>query len=404
MTATLPYPMPAKQNLVNAEGIKRDYAELREQASVVPVAFPFGEGDGWMTLTYDLARQMYNDPRFSIEAMLDLDEYPRMRQAEKMATPSFMAYDGEKHQTKRKVLMKHLTVKRVQKLIPDTARLVEEALDDLERSGNPANVSDTFSRILPVRVLCSLLGAPPIEDREFLEASYFVVDSRAQTLEQVMEAYVLIATYFDKLYEEKKRNPGDDLMSAMIHDTEAGEWTEDELRTLGMTLLAAGHDATGSMLNGMLEWLSYEPELFTRLRNEPEALPRATEELLRCVSVGVGIARGRIATEDMELGGVHIKAGDAVGGNFQAAHHDPAAYPNPDVLDIDRVDPKPHMAFGYGPHACVGAQLARMEINLALKAVLGRYKTFTNVEPAEGWRERRLMKGTPQLIVNWERA
>ncbi|ROO87270.1 nocardicin N-oxygenase [Actinocorallia herbida] len=394
--------LPSAQNTQIAEQVKRAYAALRPDHDVVRVEFPFG-GPGWMTLKYDLTREFYNDPRFSIEKMTELDDYPRIRQTEKSATASFLQYDGAKHQSKRAVLMKHLTVKRVMKLRPQTERMVLAALEEFEAQGNPADVTDVIGRMLPMKVLCALLGSRDL-DREVMEASYFLVDSRAQTMEEVRQAYQTITGFFNELYEDKKRNPDDGLMSTLIHDTESGRWTEEELRGLGFTLLAAGHDATGSMLNGMLEWLSYEPDLYARLRSEPEAFPRALEELLRCTTVGIGVARGRIALEDIEIGGVQIKAGDAVGGNLVASHHDPDVYPNPDVLDIDRVDPAPHMAFGYGPHACVGAQLARMEITVALQAILRRYKTFTNVLPAEGWRERRGMKGPQELVVRWEKG
>lgn len=399
------YKLHAKQNLVNWAETRRDYDQLRSEGEVVRVDFPFG-GEGWMTTTYDLAREFYNDANFSIEAMLGRDEYPRIRMVEgtQAQNPSFMAYDGAKHQAKRAVLMKHLTVKRVNAMRERTQKFIEEGLDEFEAQGSPAEITTIFARLVPLHILCAMLGTPTITDPDFIEACYKIVDSRVTTMEEVAEAYGVTARFFNGLYEEKKANPGDDLMSAMITDTDAGLWSDDELRSLGTTLLAAAHDATGAMLNGMLEWLSYEPELYQRLRTDPAAFAPAFEELLRLVSVGIGVARGRLALEDTVVGGVQIAAGDAVGGNLLAAHLDPAAYPNPAEIDLERADPKPHMAFGFGPHACPGSQLARMEITLALKEVLRRYSRFENVEPREGWRERRLLKGTPSLVVRWERA
>lgn len=403
MSESTPYQLSSSQSTLVAERIKRDYNELRGGPDLVRVNFPFG-GEGWMSVKYDVAREMYNDPRFSVEKMNELDDYPRIRQTEKGSVPSFLQYDGTKHTTKRSVLMKHLTVKRVQKLVPATNRMITDGLDQFEQLGKPADMAAAFTRQIPLRVLCALLGTPTIEDPKFLEASYFLVDSSAQTLEEAMEAYQYIGKHFDAMYEEKKRNPGDDLLSALIEDTETGKWTDEELRGVGFTLLMAGHDATASMLTGILEWLSYEPELYERLRNEPESRPRALEEFFRCVTVGIGIPRGRIALEDVRIGDALVKAGDAVGGNIVAAHNDPDAYPNPNELDIDRKSPKPHMAFGYGPHACVGAQLARMEIRLTLDAIFSRYKTLRNVNSSENWRERRGMKGPRELIVTWDKA
>lgn len=190
----------------------------------------------------------------------------------------------------------------------------------------------------------------------------------------------------------------------MIQDKNDGLWSEDELRSLGTTLLLAAHDATGVMLNGQLEWLSHEPELYARLQREPESFARAFEELLRLVSVGTSAPRGRIALQDAELGGVTIKAGDAIAGNLLAANTDPAVYSNPLVFDMDRASTLPHVAFGVGPHACPGMHLARMEITLALQEILRRYKTFENVEQPENWLPTRLCKGAPEVIVKWERA
>lgn len=404
MTNATPYKMQAAQNSLVAEDIKADYKEMRDEFEVARIDFPFG-GEGWMTLRYDLTRSFYQDHRFGIEVMQSLDDYPRVRQMEKGAGPSFLQYDGEKHQKKRAVVMKYLTMKKVLKLQDSTRQMVSDALDEFEAMGNPGNIADVLGRLLPVRVLCALLGFPPIEDKDVLEASYFLVDSRATSESEVFEAYTTINDYFLGMYEWKKENPGDDLFTGLINDTDAEDWTEEELRSFGFTLLAAAHDATGTMLNGIMEWLSYEPELYDRLRREPESLPRALEEFFRLVSVGFGMARGRIALEDIDdFGGVDIKKGDAVGGNIVSSHQDERVYPNANEFDMDRDRPAPHMAFGYGDHACVGAQLARLEIRIALEEIFKRYSTFENVEPSEGWRSRRLMKGPKDLWVRWERG
>ncbi|GED96242.1 cytochrome P450 [Gordonia crocea] len=405
MTATCPFHLPASQNTVHAEELKATYAQMRESSptDVVRVDFPFG-GEGWMSLGYERARAILGDPRFSIEKMSELDDYPRIREIEKGAPPSFLQYDGRKHTTKRRILMKNLTAKRVHALKPLTQEIIDAAFDEFEAAGNPAEITHAVGRMVPLKVLSALMGAPVIEDPAFLDASYLLVDSRAMSPEEAMSSALVLFGFFNEMYEEKRANPGDDLLSALIHDTEAGEWTEEELRAVGFTLLAAGHDATATMLNGIMEWLSYEPELFERLRTDEEVFPRALEEMFRCITVGIGIPRGRIALEDVWLDDVLIKEGDAIGGNLLAAHGDPEVYPNPDELDIDRESPRPHLAFGFGQHACAGASLARMEITAVLKTLLARYRTFTNVTPRQDWRSRRLLKGPTELTVAWTRA
>ncbi|GAA1705908.1 cytochrome P450 [Microbacterium sediminicola] len=400
-----PYKLPVKQNLANWWDAQNDYAELRDEAEVVRIDFPFG-GEGWMTTTYDLVKQMYTDPNYSIEVQSDGKEYPRMRYIERdnSKNPSFMQYDGAKHQAKRAVLTKYLTVKRVNALRETTQKAIEETLDDLEAMGNPVDFTHNFAKLLPLKVLCALLGMPTITDEAFLDACYTIVDSRVENPQELMAAFGTIVPFFNALYEEKTTNPGDDLMSAMIQDKNDGLWSEDELRNLGTTLLLAAHDATGVMLNGQIEWLSHDPELYARLRAEPELFPQAFEELLRLNSVGTSAPRGRVALEDAVLGGVTITAGEAVNGNLLAANTDPAVYPDPLTLNIDRERTQPHVVFGVGPHTCPGMHLARMEITLSLQEILRRYKTFENVVESQEWPKDRLCKSAPEVVVKWERA
>ncbi|WP_175494415.1 cytochrome P450 [Herbiconiux ginsengi] len=358
-----------------------------------------------MTTTYDLVKDFYTDPNYTVEFFGD-EDFPRMRQTEKSTTltQSFLSTDGEHHQTKRGVLMRHLTVKRVNALRPRTQEFVNQCLDDFEARGNPSDITSTIGKVLPMHVLCSILGMPTITDPVFIDACSAIVDSRVTSMEEVYEAYSKITPVFVELYERKKREPGEDLMSAMIQDTAEGKWTEDELRGMGMTLLTAAHDATGVMLNSCIEWLSYDVATFERLKREPEALPRAFEEMLRLLTVGISFPRARMAKEDAILGNTTIKRGESVGGSLLAANTDPAAFPNPLTFDMDRVDPARHVTFGLGPHACPGAQLARMEITLALQEIVKRYSRFENVLPSEGWRERALCKGSAEVVVEWGRS
>jgi len=299
--------------------------------------------------------------------------------------------------------MKYLTVKRVKEMRPQLQRVVNESLDDFETLGSPGEIVQSFSRIVPVKVIAALLGSD-VPAPEFLAASYFLVDGKASNAEDANEALAIIGGFLSKVYEEKKRTPDDALFSSLIRDTESGRWTEAELLGIAFTLLAAGHSATGSMLTGIIEWLSYDPELYRRLRNNPEDLPRALDEFYRVVTISPGISRTRLATEDAVIGGIPVEKGEAIGGNVTAANFDPQVFPDPDTLDIDRVDPAPLMTFGYGKHACVGQQVARAEISIAIQTLLARYETFENVEPAQGWRDRRPVKGPDELHIRWKRA
>mgnify|MGYP000078257009 FL=1 len=200
MTATCPFHLPAAQNTVPAEELKEQYAQMRASSAtdVVRIGFPFG-GDGWMSLTYDRAREILADKRFSIEKMGELDDYPRIREIEKGAPPSFLQYDGRKHAAKRRVLMKNLTAKRVAELKPLTQEIIDEALDDFEASGNPADIAHHVGRMVPLKVLAALMGAPVLEDPRVLDASYLLVDSRAMSPEEAMDSALVLFGFFNEI-------------------------------------------------------------------------------------------------------------------------------------------------------------------------------------------------------------
>jgi nocardicin N-oxygenase len=171
-----------------------------------------------------------------------------------------------------------------------------------------------------------------------------------------------------------------------------------------MVLLMAGHDATGAMLGGIIEWLSHDKDLFDRLRNRPEDFPRAFEEFMRFIPAGLAGTRTRIAYDDVQIGDVLIKKGDSVLPIVHAANFDPAVFPDPMSFDLEREPSIPHVGFGHGAHACVGQQLARMQIDVAIKAILRRYSSLTNTNTDPDWASGRLLRGPKKLQVSYSKA
>ena len=406
MAVQIPYPLPAKQDMVNSPALERDFAELHTMGSLVRAKFPFG-GEGWIAVRYDVAKSVLDDPRFGLEITREMGDYPRIRQVETGPPfpPSFVQYDPPIHTKKRSVLMKHLTVKRVRQLRPRVEALVESQLDLVESMGPPVDLSAHFAREIPVRVFADLIGAPVDEHDRFLKAARLLGNSRAETPEEAAEAIGTLRDYFAELVDRRKRSPGDDLISALILETETtGSWTEEELHGVGVILLLGAHDATSAMLGGIIEWLSHDRALYQQIRNDPQSFPRAFEEFVRFIPAGLAGTRSRIALEDVQVGEVLVKKGEAVLPIVHAANFDESAFENADLLDLDRQPTAPHLAFGFGPHACVGLQLARMEIDVAIRALVRRFTSIENMNTNPRWFDERLLRGPKEIRVAWEKA
>jgi cytochrome P450 len=221
---------------------------------------------------------------------------------------------------------------------------------------------------------------------------------------EIESAFGDLAAYFGGLIAAKRAEPADDLMTALIaaRDIE-DKLSERELVTLSLGLLIAGHETTANQINMFLLTLLRHPEELVRLRTEPETIPRAVEELMRFVQLGEGGASlPRVTTEDVELGGVTIPAGSPVLPALSAANRDPAAFDQPDRLDLSRTD-NPHLGFGAGVHHCLGAQLARMELQEALRGLLRRTPALRVAVPESELRFKSgmVVRSLEALPVTW---
>lgn len=407
MTKKFPIDLPAKQDIVETRPLEMAYiVENRSDATAVRAEFPFG-GEGWLITKYDVVKEVLSDNRFGLEIVKELGTHPRIRQIElgPPFPPSFNEYDPPKHTEKRAQLMKHLTFKRVRALLPATEEIIEAQLDEMESFGNPVDIVEHFSKILPVLVFGHLVGIDRSEHHRFLGAAQNFGNAKAASPEEAAAALNQLKDYFRELVARRRAEPGDDLISALIKDTETlGKWTESELEAVGMVLLMAGHDATAAMLGGILEWLSHDAQLFERLRRSPEDFKPMFEEFLRFIPAGLAGTRTRIALEDVQLGDVLIRQGESVLAVVHAANFDESVFPDPADFQADRNLAQPQVAFGHGPHACAGQQLARMEIVAAVQAILRRYKTFENVDQSADWAEHRMLRGPHRVDVKWEKA
>jgi cytochrome P450 len=253
-------------------------------------------------------------------------------------------------------------------------------------------------------VICELLGVPFADRDRFQIWSESIISTTSLTVEQITQYLDNLNAYMADLVDQRRREPADDLISAMVRarDEDQDRLTEEELVSLAAGLLAAGHETTVTQVPNFVYVLLTTPGAYRQLAAAPELTPAAVEELMRYVPLGVGSAFARYAVEDIELGGVLVRAGEPVLGSLSSANRDGAVFPDPDTLDLTR-ESNPHMGFGHGVHHCLGAQLARMELQVALTALIGHFPDLRLAVPEEEltWKSGMLVRGLKTLPVAW---
>ena len=316
---------------------------------------------------------------------------------------SFLVLNPPDHTRLRKLVSKAFTPRMVARLAPRIEQITTGLLDAAEASGDPVDLIETLASPLPVIVISELLDVP-LDDRDrFVGWSHdmargldpdFLLPDGIRTRQ--IRARAEFAAYFRDLAASHRRSPGDDLLSALVKVHDRGDGlTESELLATCTLLLIAGHETTVNLIgNGTLALLRH-PDQLARLRAEPALIEQAVEELLRYDSpVQLTV---RSALQDAEAGGVPVPRGSLVLVMVGAANRDPAAYTDPDRLDIGR-QPSRHLAFGQGIHFCLGAPLARLEAKIALRSLLGRAPGLRLAgEPA--WKDNVVLRGLGRLPV-----
>ncbi|WP_329520217.1 cytochrome P450 [Spirillospora sp. NBC_01491] len=374
------------------------FGRLRRDGPVARVRLPDG-GLGWLVTGWEEARRVLADPAFSRELAVGRSTGAQRRE-------TFITdIDPPEHTRVRRKAVRAFTHRRVQLLRPRVEEIVDELLTAMIEAGPPADLAAAFSLPLPVTVICELLGVPAEDRMRFQGWSDAFLSVSAYTPEEVRTAHAALDAYLTALIEERRAAPADDLLSALVHvRDEEGGLTEDELVNLGVGLLIAGYETTASQITNLTYTLLTREEHWRRLRADPGLVPTALEELLRFVPLGSDTGMPRIAARDVELGGMVIGAGDTVLVARPAANRDEKVFDDPETLVLDRTD-NPHLAFGHGIHHCLGAHLARLELQTAIGAVLRRLPTLRLAVPPDElrWKTGLSVRGLNELPVTWTR-
>jgi nocardicin N-oxygenase len=342
------------------------------------------------------------DPRFSRAATVRPGA-PRLT-AVPFEQNGLFTMDPPEHTRLRALAAAAFTPRRVRDLTPRIAEITGELLDTLAKGPGPADLANTFAVELPTAVICELLGVP-FEDRDrFRVWSDAILSLTSFTPEQMAGHRAALAGYLAALIRAKREKPGDDLLSALVRARdEHGALSEQELVLLAATLLVAGHETTVGLIGTAVFTLLRAPGGLAALPTDPAGLDAAVEELLRVNPIGDG-GPLRVTLEEVELAGTVIPANSAVIAAICSASRDETAYrgPDPDAYVPGRPGPA-HLAFGHGPHYCLGAPLARAELRVALSELARRFPGMRlAVEPGEvRMRTGLIVNRLEELPVTW---
>lgn len=294
--------------------------------------------------------------------------------------PGFLFLDPPDHTRLRRLVSKAFAPKVVKALEADITGLVDSLLDGVEERGRFEVIND-LAYPLPVAVICRLLGVPIEDEPKFSQASALLAAAldpvlsftgqANERLDEMFQAGLWLRGYLRDLIARRRSDPGDDLMSALIHVKESGDQlTEEEIIATCNLLLVAGHETTVNLIANAILAMLRHPAQWAALAADPQRVSAVVEETLRCDPPVQLI--GRIAADDMTIGGADVPNGDVMMLLLAAAHRDPTAFDRPDEFDPDRENIR-HLAFGKGPHFCLGAPLARLEAAVALSKVTARF-------------------------------
>jgi cytochrome P450 len=370
------------------------YGTLRTDEPVIRLERP--EGTVWLLSRYADVRAALADPRLVKDWRYTLP--PEERAAAPVSPmPMMLLMDPPDHTRLRKLVSRSFTLRRMEGLRPRVEQIAGELLDALPPTGR-VDIMAEYAFLLPVLVICELLGVPADDRDDFAAWSNTMVDE--STRDESNAASGKLFEYLSRLIAEKRAHPDDALISGLIEVAEDGDrLSEGELIGMAMLLLIAGHETTVNLIgNGLLALLTH-PEQLALLRDRPDLLPSAVEEFLRWDSP-VHSTPLRVAAEDVEYSGVTIPARSVVTLSLAAANRDPARFDGAEELRVDR-DPAGHVAFGHGLHHCLGAQLARIEGQEALGLLLARRPELAlAVDPQELlYRHSTLIRGLRTLPV-----
>ncbi|MCX5374563.1 cytochrome P450 [Streptomyces sp. NBC_00103] len=389
-----------------------DYAEALEfdpvlkhlmtEEPVSRIRLPHGDGDAWLVTGYDDVRTVTTDRRFSRSAVIGRN-FPRMTPEPIVQDEAINVMDPPGSSRLRSLISKGFAPRHMERMRVRTQHVVDELLDRMEEHGSPADLTEHLADPLPLATICEVLDIPEADRAQLRSHARTMMDTGVDNRDNAVQAKADLRAYFEKLTAHRRENPGEDLISTLATARDGDEILNDrELAVMAMVLLITGQDTTTYQIGNIAYALLTRPKELAMLRSDPGMLPQAIEELLRFIPFRKGVGIPRVATEDVELSGVTIQAGDIVHVSYLTANRDDRKFDRPDELDLERTGPA-HMTFGWGGHHCLGAPLATTELQVALGTLLERFPGLKLAKPAEEvrWNRTSIWRYPLALPVVW---
>lgn len=376
------------------------YDPLRENRPLSRVTLWDGR-EVWLVSGHRAARALLADQRLSTDSThLDFPiPAERVAALRRRRRAALLGWDDPEHNAQRRMLIPSFSLKRTEGLRPRIQATVDRLLDAMEAAGPPAELVSAFALPVPSVVICDLLGVP-YEDHDFFEEQSRRL-LRGPTTEDTEDALARLEGYLGELIDGKRGKPGEGVLDDLVaRQAEEGGPDRQELVQLATILLVAGHETTANMISLGTYTLLRHPRRLAELRADPGLLPAAVEELLRFLSIADGMLR--VAREDVEVDGTVIRAGDGVIFSTSLINRDDTVYADADALDWER-PARHHVAFGFGIHQCLGQNLARTELEIALGTLLRRLPGLRLAAPAEEipFKPGDTIQGMLELPVTW---
>ncbi|MFJ8802880.1 cytochrome P450 [Streptomyces sp. NPDC102487] len=377
--------------------------EALREAPVVRVRLLHGTpGECWLATRHDVVRFVTSDPRFSRDIVGR--PLPSMNRYLVPLDRAVSFVDPPDHTRVRSVVSSAFNRSGMTAIRPRAQAALDDLIDRMVASGPPADLVRQVTSPFPLHVIGAVLGVPEADWPRLRDWADTVLTRATDEagVERARQAKEAARALFHALARERRARPQDDLMSTLAAAVASGQIEEEEMLALAVLMALNGWHAVRNHTSNMMYVLLTDDSLMNRLRTDPQAVPSTVEELLRWIPHKHGVGQPRVATEDVEVGGVQIRRGEAVYVSYVAANWDESCYPEPGRIDIDRQGP-PHLAFGHGPHHCVAPLLARLEAELLLTTLVERLPDLRlAVDPGEVvWQKDVLIRGPVGLPVTW---
>jgi cytochrome P450 len=352
----------------------------------------------WSVSRYQDIRAALIDPRLSADTISS-----SIKPSSDEGTPVIFArIDDPEHHRLRRMMTSQFTFRRCEAMRPQIQEMVDQFLGTMIENGPPADIVRDFGLPVPSLVIALLLGVPPEDLGLFQYNTSLGLDTRTSE-EQKGQAFATMFAYIQELVRRKEAEPGDDLISRLVTDYVAtGQLSRETAAMNGVIMMQAGHETTANMISLGTVALLQHRDVFERLgqTDDPAVIANAIEELMRYLTI-VHAQVDRIATEDLTIGGQLIRAGERLLMNLPAGNWDSEFVENPETFDIDR-NTRGHVGFGYGVHQCIGANLARVEMQVAFATLARRLPGLRlAVSPDELQFKDSDIYGMKELPVTW---